>query len=320
MSNDDTRRSHSSLPEGTPAPAAVTPKSVRDQILSYLIPVIPLVILFLLFVGIILFTEQILKFTIPETARSFIFIILLFFASAVYLTKVLGENTSIKINGWALNGALAIIFVMGYFVTERFPEIAVKLGIVPPSVGFPFAEVSLRCSEGGDAFQTRRIYTFISSDEGYIGFAKKALEYTEQAQGAEVPNAQPTGENLAPVAIVKQGTPEYTFFLGEFNKSRQTDWLAYSVAASSGRVPIPTKLNVSHIMTFYIEPPRVRDGVEDVADAAPGPSVAGLIPVAEVTIEPKEIQSPTRHEITILLKLLGDKLRVGQRSDRPDGL
>jgi hypothetical protein len=119
--------------------------------------------------------------------------------------------------------------------------------------------------------------------------------------------------------MVKEGTPEYAFFSDEYRRSNQTDWVAYSVAAYSGRIPIPTRLNVEHITAFFIDPPASRDGAEGVAELAPGPSVANLIPVARVTIVPKEIASPTRHEVTILLNVLGNKTPCWTPAT-PDGL
>jgi hypothetical protein len=285
-------------------PQARTPK---EQLVSYLIPVTPLVILFVLFIGIIFFTENVLRFQIPEAARSFIFIIFTFFACAVYLTKVLGENTSIKINGWALNGTLAIIFVVGYFAAERFQDIAAAIGLDSTS-RFTLAEVVLSCRGGnpGAIAQSRRIYTLIGGDTDYINYVRQTLEPIEEGEVAA------GDDGLVPVQFVNRDSAEFDFLSREDLTNFHASWLAYSVAARSNRIPIPTKLNLQHSTAFYIDTTTevgLRDSVESIAEMPSDPVATRLIPVAWVTIEPRarphRDTGATDHQVKIVLNVLG---------------
>jgi hypothetical protein len=323
MSSQDADRNGEA---GRPAPdtTASTPaKTPREQVLGYLIPVTPLVILFVLFVAIIFFTENILRFSIPEAARSFIFIIFMFFACAVYLTKVLGENTSIKINGWALNGTLAIIFVVGYFAAERFQDIAAAIGLENAN-SFTLAEVALSC-RGGDPSsiaQSRRIYTLIGGSSDYIDYVRQTLKPLE-----ETGDTDGSDDDIVPVQFVAEDSAEFRFLSNEDLTNFNADWLAYSVAARSSRIPIPTKLNLQHSTAFYIDTTTTdagpSEGIESFAEQQPDPSAISLIPVAWVTIEPRERlhknTGATDHQVKIVLNVLGSDTPCWSAVD-PDGL
>lgn len=278
-------------------------RSRVDRVLDYLIPIIPLLILMALFAGIVLFAEHVLEIELPSAAKSLIFIILLFFACAVYITRILREYTSIAVNGWTLTGVLAIIFVLAYFVTTQTPSLMEIFGFKRPAIEFSKAEVELRCNRNKlSPVETEKFYALAVGNAFYIDHAEEILGFKT--------NSRIDG-NIDIVADEILSTNHYYYdyfynFLSDQNWP--SSFLAYSVPARTKVIPVPIRLNDDHSIVFFIEPPR-RDSPEDLADQAAGPTGPNLMEVARVDITPsaRPKDNPEAHQVKITLNITSDE-------------
>jgi hypothetical protein len=277
---------------------------------EFLPPLIILIFLFFLVLGFFILAWMV-DFILPEGLQQFIFLVFVFFGFGVFITRVLMEAFQIQINGWALSGTLAVMFVLTYFITEKFDAVAEILGFVKPAPiverpGLPqhtLAEVRLDCDvgPGGDepeerfVRQSENLYTFIDGASDYIRYVRGELGKLGRHRDYQT-------------RIITSEMPEYPFFADVSHEFNSASWIAYAVPHESlveGFIPIPTQLNKLHKTAFFI------DAVVPGADAAgnvhqsllnTAPNIAGnnrpaqldreFVEVAKLVIEPGQLESP----------------------------
>lgn len=303
---------------------------------EFLPPFIVLIFLFILVLGIFLLA-RVVGFSLPEGLQQFIFLVFVFFGFGVFITRVLMETFKIQVNGWALSGTLAVMFLFTYFITEKYEAVAAILGFqtsVAVGSGLPLhtlAEVRLACKveDSGDepeehfTRQSHNFYTFIDGASDYIGYVREEL----------------TKLGSYPTRVIDKQMAEYGYFANIANRSNSTSWVAYAVPQASlveGFVPIPTQLNKLHETVFYVD--SIVPGADAIGNvnfapeaAEGGPAAAPnreFVEVARLVIEPGElVDSPhegdggspgdasgadgslrARHKIKLIMNVIGGKV------------